>query len=90
MMSDLLDVVKQKLKIDEAEDELVSFYIESAKESLKQSGVEEQDSALYQNAVMIQVLLDYENQDKDLNVGALKNALHSIVLKLKTYKGESE
>lgn len=88
-MEHLTSLVKQKLKIDSHEDELAEHYIESAKESLKLAGVKEQEGALYKNAVLIQVLLDYENQDKDLNVGALNNALQSITLKLKDHGGES-
>lgn len=89
-MENLTSLVKQKLKIDSHEDELAKHYIESAKESLKLAGVKEQEGALYKNAVLIQVLLDYENHDVGMSVESMKKALHSIILKLKYFGGEDE
>lgn len=83
-------LVKQKLKLDDNEDELIDHYIESAKETLLRAGVKEQEGSLYQNAVLIQVLLDYENYDVGMSVESMKAALHSITLQLKSFGGEDE
>jgi uncharacterized phage protein (predicted DNA packaging) len=94
-MLDLIDFVKQHVRIDESEDEAyLTLLIDAAKAELKSSGVREVDEGapfypLYQKAVAIQVLLDYDKYDKFMNVEGLKNALREITLKLKDYGGDT-
>ena len=90
-MLNLIDFVKQHVRIDESEDDTyLTLLIDAAKANLKISGVREREEGdplypLYQIAVAIQVLLDYDKYDKFMNVEALKKALLEITLKLKDY-----
>ncbi|UQD53308.1 phage gp6-like head-tail connector protein [Bacillus methanolicus] len=90
-MLNLIDFVKQHVRIDESEDDTyLTLLIDAAKANLKISGVREREEEdplypLYQIAVAIQVLLDYDKYDKFMNVEALKKALLEITLKLKDY-----
>ncbi|PEJ84765.1 hypothetical protein CN688_30465, partial [Bacillus toyonensis] len=43
------------------------------------------EKALYKIAVITHVLLNYENQDKSLNVPALKQSLETTILQLRDY-----
>lgn len=74
------------MKIDgDEEDTDIQLLIDGAKESLLQSGVPESEKALYKIAVITHVLLNYENQDKSLNVPALKQSLETMILQLRDY-----
>ncbi len=88
LTNELFGLAKEKLRVDEGDEALILLHVKSAMESLKLSGVPESESSLYKTAVLIQVILDYENNDKDLNVNALKQSLETIILKLKTFGGE--
>ncbi|TKI81111.1 head-tail connector protein [Bacillus mycoides] len=82
----MLELLKRKMKIDgDEEDTDIQLLIDGAKESLLQSGVLESEKALYKIAVITHVLLNYENQDKSLNVPALKHSLETTILQLRDY-----
>ncbi|ARC28114.1 head-tail connector protein [Bacillus toyonensis] len=82
----MLELLKRKMKIDgDEEDTDIQLLIDGAKESLLQSGVPESEKALYKIAVITHVLLNYENQDKSLNVPALKQSLETMILQLRDY-----
>ncbi|PHC09307.1 hypothetical protein COE97_25305 [Bacillus toyonensis] len=82
----MLELLKRKMKIDgDEEDTDIQLLIDGAKESLLQSGVPESEKALYKIAVITHVLLGYENQDKSLNVPALKQSLETMILQLRDY-----
>ncbi|MED2845015.1 head-tail connector protein [Bacillus toyonensis] len=82
----MLELLKRKMKIDgNEEDTDIQLLIDGAKESLLQSGVPESEKALYKIAVITHVLLNYENQDKSLNVPALKQSLETMILQLRDY-----
>lgn len=82
----MLELIKGKLKIDgNEEDAVIQLLIDGAKEALLGSGVPESKKALYKIAVITHVLLNYENQDKSLNVPALKQSLETTILQLRDY-----
>ncbi|PHC97076.1 hypothetical protein COF44_22950 [Bacillus toyonensis] len=82
----MLELLKRKMKIDgDEEDTDIQLLIDGAKESLLQSGVPESEKALYKIALITHVLLNYENQDKSLNVPALKQSLETMILQLRDY-----
>jgi hypothetical protein len=90
-----MEFVKQYARIDESEDEsYLTLLIDAAKVELQSSGVPEIEEGnslypLYQKAVAIQVLLDYDKYDKSMNIDALKRSLTTIILKLKAYGGDT-
>ncbi|PHE61874.1 hypothetical protein COF68_15715 [Bacillus toyonensis] len=88
----MLELLKRKMKIDgDEEDTDIQLLIDGAKESLLQSGVPESEKALYKIAVITHVLLNYENQDKSLNVPALKQSLETMILQLRDYdRGDNQ
>ncbi|MCB5900275.1 head-tail connector protein [Bacillus cereus] len=82
----MLELIKGKLKIDgNEEDIIIQLLIDGAKEALLGSGVPESEKALYKIAVITHVLLNYENQDKSLNVPGLKQSLETTILQLRDY-----
>ncbi|KZE06309.1 hypothetical protein B4117_2187 [Bacillus mycoides] len=82
----MLELIKGKLKIDgNEEDTEIQLLIDGAKESLLISGVSESEKALYKIAVITHVLLNYENQDKSLNIPALEQSLRTTILQLRDY-----
>ncbi|MCU5179284.1 head-tail connector protein [Bacillus toyonensis] len=82
----MLELIKGKLKIDgNEEDAEIQLLIDGAKESLLGAGVPESEKALYKIAVITHALLNYENQDKSLNVPALKQSLETTILQLRDY-----
>ncbi|AXO94289.1 hypothetical protein MCCC1A01412_27090 [Bacillus anthracis] len=82
----MLELLKRKLKIDGDEEDIdIQLLIDGAKESLLESGVPESEKTLYKIAVITHVLLNYENQDKSLNVPALKQSLETTILQLRDY-----
>lgn len=86
----LQQFVQKRLRVEEGDDNQdIALLIDGAIEKLRLSGVPESDSALYRISVLIQVMLDYENRDKSLNVESLEKALLSNILQLRPYGGES-
>lgn len=85
----MLEIVKQFLKLEGGEnDNILSLLIANAEEYLAQSGVVSQPlNPQYQVAVIVHVLLHYENYDKSLNVKALEKSLQTSVLQLRSYGG---
>ncbi|MCM3736444.1 head-tail connector protein [Bacillus cytotoxicus] len=83
-MSDMLEQVKGFLRIDGSEDDInLTLLIDSAKESLKTAGVQENNSALYRLSILIYVALQY---DPD-SYAKLESTLQTNILKMK-YNGE--
>ncbi len=64
---------------------IIQLLIDGAKEALLGCGVPESEKALYKIAIITHVLLNYENQDKSLNVPALKQSLETTILQLRDY-----
>lgn len=84
---ELLNVVKDYLRIDGSEDDSVlALLVDSAKDYLRDAGVPEDvdDTAKYKLAVMLLVALNYENRNPGAKIEKLSFGLESIILQLKT------
>jgi hypothetical protein len=80
--------LKSYLRIDgDGDDSRLILLINGAKESLLDAGIVESDKFQYKIAVMTNVLLNYENYDKSLNVEKLEKSLETAILKLRSYGG---
>jgi uncharacterized phage protein (predicted DNA packaging) len=78
------DDLKTYLRVDGSEDDtILALHLDAAKDYLAKSGVVDSDSPLYKQAILIHVLLNYQNYDSSLNVNALNKSLTSIVLQLR-------
>ena len=85
-----LEELKKFLRIDGSEDDdILTLLVNAAKEALKKAGVPESDSDLYKLAVMLYVVLYYENRDPSTKMDKLNFAFESIVLQLKDYGGDT-
>lgn len=87
-MTDLLEMSKEYLRIDgDRDNKLLGLLINSAKDYLKNAGVEEQESELYSLAIMMLVTHWYENREQV--TGSIPKAitlgLQSIILQLKSW-----
>lgn len=91
---DLLEHVKEYLRIDgDHDDDIVGLLIDSAKEYMKNAGVEEQVNPLYKLAITMLVTHWYENRlqtPEGRTSDVLKLGLQSIILQLKVGDGRAE
>jgi len=81
-----LDELKKFLRIDGSEDDdILTLFVEGAKEYLANAGVPESNNKLYKIAVMLYCALHYENRDPAVQIDRFNFALESIILQLKDY-----
>lgn len=79
-----LDEIKKHLRIDGSEDDdVLTLHLDAAIDFLVRAGVVETESPLYKQAILIHVLLNYQNYESSLNVDALNKSLTSIILQLR-------
>lgn len=78
----LLALIKKQLRIDGSEeDDLLTFYIDEAKETLKGKGIPEvKDSNTYNLAIMLLVMKRYENEGVEKGIN---DSLQTLILDLK-------
>ncbi|MBS4198613.1 head-tail connector protein [Bacillus sp. FJAT-49732] len=85
MKDDLLTLCKRQLRfeIDESDqDEDLNFLIESTKEELIKSGVEDDESKMYKRLVVLMVQKAYEGEETPKN---LDKSIQALILKLKSW-----
>lgn len=85
-MTDLLKMSKEYLRIDgDHDDNMLGLLINSAKQYMKNAGVKEQESELYNLAIMMLVTNWYENREQVTTSlpKAITLGLQSIILQLK-------
>lgn len=85
-MDDLLEMSKEYLRIDgDHDDNMLGLLIDSAKQYMANAGVDEEESELYQLAIMMLVTNWYENREQVTTSlpKAITLGLQSIILQLK-------
>ena len=85
MQDDLLTLCKRQLRFeidDTDQDENLTFLIESTKDELKKSGVEDDESKTYQRLVVLKVSKAYEGEETPKN---LDKSIQTLLLKLKRW-----
>ena len=77
-----LALIKKQLRIDGSEeDDLLTFYVDEAKETLKGKGIPEvKDSKPYELAIMLLVMKRYENEAVEKGIN---DSLQTLILDLK-------
>ncbi|WP_339161802.1 hypothetical protein [Siminovitchia sp. FSL W7-1587] len=85
MQDDLLTLCKRQLRLELEEadhDEDITFLIESAKDELEKSGVEDDESKSYQRLVVLMVSKAHEGEETPKN---LDKSIQTLLLKLKRW-----
>lgn len=76
-----LALIKKQLRIDDEGDDLLTFYIDEAKETLKGKGIPEvKGSKTYELAIMLLVMKRYENEAVEKGIN---DSLQTLILDLK-------